>query len=187
MKKILIFAAAALFAISASAQGIGRVSIDELFTLMPDYMEAQRTIAAVSHETSTTFQEMVNEFQKKNDLYEKNKGTWTASVREAKEKELADMQRRLQEFQQTAYQELSDRQNELLAPVREKAIKAVRDIAKSQGLSIVFDVADLVYYDEEGTIDLMPEAKAALGIPEDRTLETVKAEITELQAKYGEQ
>ena len=59
MKKILLFAAMALFTISAAAQGLGRVNLEELITLMPDYMEAQRTIAAVSHETSETFQAMV--------------------------------------------------------------------------------------------------------------------------------
>lgn len=186
MKKILLFAAMALFTISAAAQNIGRVSIDELFTLMPEYMEAQRTIAAISHETSETFQAMVTEYQNKSNTFEQKKDTWTASIRETKQAELADMQRRLQEFQQTAYQELQDKQNELLAPVQQRAIEAVREIAKSKGLAIVMDSSNLIYFDEAQTVDLMPAARTALGIPEGRDLETVKAEITELQLKYAE-
>ena len=109
MKKILLFAAMALFTISAAAQNIGRVSVEELITLMPEYMEAQRTIAAVSHETTETFQAMVSEFQSKSNTFEQKKDSWTTSVRETKQSELADMQRRLQEFQQTAYQELQEK------------------------------------------------------------------------------
>ena len=186
MKKILLFAAMALFTISAAAQSIGRVSVEELITLMPEYMEAQRTIAAVSHETTETFQAMVSEFQSKSNTFEQKKDSWTSSVRETKQAELSDMQRRLQEFQQTAYQELQEKQNELMAPIQEKAMATVRDIAKAQGLALVFDISTLVYYDEAGTVDLMPAARKALNIPDDRTQDTVKAELTELQLKYAE-
>lgn len=186
MKKILLFAAMALFTISAAAQGLGRVNLEELITLMPDYMEAQRTIAAVSHETSETFQAMVSEFQSKSATFEQKKGSWTASILETKQAELNDMQRRLQEFQQTAYQELQEKQAQLMAPVQEKAMTAVREIAKAQGLAMVFDTSTLIYFDEAQTVDLMPDARKALGIPEDRNQDTVKAELQELQLKYAE-
>lgn len=186
MKKIILFAAMALFAISASAQNIGIVNYDELCTLMPEYMDAQRTIAAVSKETGDTFQEMATEFQNKRTAYEQKQSTWTASVKEAKQKELADMQQRLQEFQQTAYQELNEKQNELIAPIREKAVNAIREIAKAQGIVVVLDSAQLIYFDPDNTVDLMPLARAALGIPEGRTLETVQEELSALQLQYGE-
>lgn len=186
MKKIILIAAMALIAFSASAQSIGIVNYEELCTLMPEYMEAQRTIAAVSKETGDTFQEMANEFQNKRTAFEQKQNTWTASVKEAKQKELADMQQRLQEFQQTAYQELQEKQNELLSPIREKAISAIRELAKAQGIVVVLDAAQLIYYDPDNTVDLMPLARTALGIPEGRTLETVQEEITALQLQYGE-
>lgn len=185
MKKIMLIAAMALIAISASAQNIGIVNYEELCTLMPEYMEAQRTIAAVSKETSDTFQEMVNEFQNKSNTFEQKQNSWTASVKEAKQKELADMSQRLQEFQQTAYQELQEKQNELLSPIREKAVSTVRELAKAQGLVLVFDASQLIYFDAENTVDLMPAARTALGIPEGRTMETVQEEISALQLQYA--
>jgi len=148
-------------------------------------MEAQRTMAAVNQETQETFQTMVNEYQTKSQAYEQKQASWTASVREVKANELADMQRRLQEFQQTAMQELQQKQNELLTPIRDKALTAVRDVAKAQGLVLVFDVADLVYFDEAATVDLMPASRTALGIPEDRTLQTVQEEINALQLEFS--
>jgi len=185
MKKIILIAAMALIAISASAQRIGIVNYEELCTLMPEYMDAQRTILAVSKETSDTFQEMVNEFQNKSNIFEQKKSSWTASVLEAKQKELADMQQRIQEFQQTAYQELQEKQAQLLAPIREKALEAVRNLAKEQGILIVFDSSQIIYFDAENTVDLMPMARIALGIPEDRTLETVQEEFSALQLQYA--
>jgi len=185
MKKIMLIAAMALIAISASAQKIGIVNYEELCTLMPEYMDAQRTIAAVSKETGDTFQEMANEFQNKRTAYDQKQSTWTASVKEAKQKELADMQQRLQEFQQTAYQELQDKQNELLLPIREKAINAIKELAKAQGIVVVLDASQLLYFDEENTVDLMPLVRTALGIPEGRTLETVQEEISALQLQFA--
>lgn len=186
MKKFLLFAAMALFTISAAAQNIGRVSMEELVTLMPEYMEAQTTLAAVSHETSETYDAMVTEYQNKVSQYQQKQSTWTAAIKEAKEKELMDLQSRIQQFQQTAGAELQEKQGELIAPVQQKAFEAVRELAKANGITVVFDVSSLVYYDEDATIDLMPEARKALGIPEGRDLEQVRAEINALQQLYAE-
>ena len=186
MKKILLFAAMALFTISAAAQSIGRVSMEELVTLMPEYMEAQTTLAAVSHETSETYEAMISEYQAKFSQYQQKQSNWTAAIREAKEKELMDMQNRIQEFQQNAGAELQQKQGELIAPVQQKAFEAVRELAKANGITAVFDVSTLIYYDENATIDLMPDARKALGIPEGRDLEQVKMELSALQNQYAE-
>lgn len=186
MKKIILIAAMALLSISGFAQKVGRVSYEELMYLMPDYMEAQRTLAAVNKETSETYQAMVSEYQTKRQAFDQKQASYTESVRQSKQAELADIERRLQEFQQMAYQEIQEKQNELIAPIREKAINAIRDLAKAQELLLVFDVNQLIYFDEANTVDLMPAARTALGIPEGRTLETVQEEISALQLQYAE-
>jgi len=186
MKKILLFAAMALFTISAAAQTIGVVNVEELVALMPEYMEAQTTLAAVAHETSETYDAMVVEYQNKVNQYQQKQANWTAAIREAKEKELMDLQNRIQQFQQTAGAELQEKQNELIAPLHQKAIETVRELAKENGISVVMDSANLIYIDYSKVVDLMDRARLALGIPADRDLDLVKRELSAIQNMYAE-
>ena len=56
----------------------------------------------------------------------------------------------------------------------------MNDLAKAKGVAFVFEKSSLLYVDPAQGIDLTPDARAALNIPADRTLETLQAE---LQAK----
>ena len=67
-----------------------------------------------------------------------------------------------------------------MAPIYEKAQKTVNAIAKEKGLIYVFDIQSMLYYDAAQSIDITPDARKALNIPADRTLESLQAE---LQAK----
>ena len=89
------------------------------------------------------------------------------------------LESRIQEFQANISQELQQQQNQLQAPIYEKANKAVQELAKAKGLTALFDATQALYFDESKVIDLTPEARKALGIAEGRTLETLQAELQE--------
>ena len=91
-----------------------------------------------------------------------------------------DIQTRLEQTQQSLQQEMQQLQNSLQAPIYEKAQNTVNDLAKAKGLAAVFEKGSLLYVDPAQLVDLTPEARTALGIPADRTLESLQAE---LQAK----
>ena len=120
---------------------------------------------------------MVEEYQTKMTQYQQKQATWTAAIKEAKEKELVDIQNRIQEFQQTISQELQQKQAELMNPIMEKAQKAVQDLAKAQGITAVFDASTALYFDENAVVDLTPAARKAMGIKEGRTLEQLAQEL----------
>lgn len=85
-------------------------------------------------------------------------------IRQTKQKELEDMQTRIQQFQQTADQDLQRKQGELFNPIITRAQKAIADVSKENGFTYVFDVStgSLVYYENgENIIDLV---KTKLGI-----------------------
>ena len=82
--------------------------------------------------------------------------------------------------------ELQQQQQQLMAPIQEKAVKAVQDLAKAGGYVYVFDVSTLLYYDTAQSTDLTPAARKALNIPEGRTLESLQAELqAQAQAAQG--
>ena len=66
------------------------------------------------------------------------------------------------------------------AEARHGIILAKNELAKANGVAYVIDKAQLLYIDPAQGIDLTPEARVKLSIPEGRTLETLQAE---LQAK----
>ena len=177
MKKIFAIAAMALLTLTASAQKLARVNFTELYQLMPEADAAREQINAMQNEAQETFSSMVEEYQSKANQYQQKSASWTAAIKEAKEKELVDIQNRIQEFQQTISQELQQQQAQLMNPIMEKAQKAVQDLAKAQGVVAVFDSGSALYFDENAVVDLTPAARKALNIKEGRTLEQLQQEL----------
>ena len=91
-----------------------------------------------------------------------------------------DIQSRLEQTQQSLQMELQQLQNQLQAPIYEKAQKTVRDLAAAKGVALVFEKNSLLYVDPAQGVDLTGEVRVALNIPEGRTLEQLQQE---LQAK----
>ena len=89
-----------------------------------------------------------------------------AADAQKKAKELEDLQRRSQEFQQMAQRDYAKKQEELLQPIIEKAKAAIDKIAAAGGYLFVFDTSagSLAYFDEAALTDLAPEVRKELGI-----------------------
>ena len=117
---------------------------------------------------------MRTEFQNKLNTYQQKQATWTAAIKESKEAEIQEMDQRIQQFQQTASGDLQQLQASLFAPIFEKAKNAIAKIAKDKGLSFVFETSTnpLAYINEAQGVDLMPLAKAALGVPAEKVAPT---------------
>lgn len=175
-KTLLIAAAAALFSVAATAQTkFAHVNFGELVQLMPEADSAMVQLEAANNEAQETYSSMVSEFQSKYDQFEQKQATWTPAVRESKQKELMDIQTRVQEFQQAIQQDLNQLQNTLMSPIYQKAQDTVRSLAQAKGVIYVFDSSTLLYVDDTQSIDLTSEARTALNIPADKTIESVMA------------
>lgn len=112
---------------------------------------------------------MEDEFNAKYQVYQQKASTWTPAIRESKEKELTEIQQRIQEFAQSIQTELGEQQQKLTAPVYKKAQDCVTELAKKGGYTVVLDKPSVLYIDEAQSVDLTPAARKVLGIPEGRT------------------
>ena len=124
---------------------------------------------------------MVEEYQAKYTTYSQKASTWTTAIRESKEKELMEIQQRIQDFDQSIQKELSEMQQMLMAPIQKKAMDTINALAKEGGYIYVFDKSTMLYIDEAQSTDLTPAARKALSIPEGRTLETLQQEMAARQ------
>ena len=182
MKKIILIAAMAMMSVAAMAQDFkfGYVDFNEVIMLMPEMDEARKTIEENQKTNEEILMTMYKEYETKMQQYQQNNATWTPAVREMKEKEIMQLEQNLQQNQQVLQQEIQQLQQQLQAPIYEKAQKAVNELAKAKGLAVVFEKNSLLYLDPAQGVNLTPEARTALNIPADRTLEKLQQE---LQAK----
>ena len=157
------------------------VNFTELVQLMPEADQARATIQASSQEVEETYQAMVEEFNTKYQTYQQKVSTWTPAIRESKEKELTELQQRIQTFESNVQRELAEQQQTLMAPIQKKALDTVNEIAKKEGYIYVFDLSQVLYFDPAQSVDLTPAARKALGIKEGRTLETLQQEMAAAQ------
>lgn len=155
----------------------GYVVFDELVWLSPAMDEATKVIEENRKVQIEMFEDMYREYEGKVQAYQQNGATWTPAVREMKEKELRDIQARLEQTQQSFQQELQILTQQKQQPVYEAAQNVVRELAKAKGLAFVFDKNSLLYLDPAQGVDLTSEARAALNIPADRTLEKLEQEM----------
>ena len=178
MKKFFVFTTMALAGITAFAQPkFAHVNLNELVQLMPEMDEARTAMNASSKEANETYMAMVEEFNSKAQAYQQKASSWTPAIRESKEKELNEIQGRIQEFQESIQAELQQQQQQLMAPIYKKASDTVNAIAKEAGYIFVFEVSQLIYVDAQQSTDITPQAREKLGIPADRTLESLQAEL----------
>ena len=188
MKKILLIAAMAMISLAAAAQNITFAYVDynELVQLMPEMDKAREQIEAASVEAQETYTAMMEAYQTKAQQFQQKQATWTQAIRDSKAAELQQIEYRIQDFQQAIQQELQQTQQTLQAPIYEKAQATVTELAKAKGVAFVFAKNSVIYIDPAQAIDLTPEARKALGIPDDRTLESLQAELqAKAQAAQG--
>jgi outer membrane protein len=163
---VTIFIAFAGQSAMAQTFKFAHINSDELVQAMPDYDTAGVKYEKFRKELINALELMTVELNTKNEAYLKDQKNLSDIVRQTKEQELTDMNRRIQEFQQTAQTQLQEKQTELFQPVYAKVDKAIKDVGKENGFLYVFDVAkgSLLYFDETKSTNIMPLAKAKLGL-----------------------
>ena len=178
MKRIILIAAMVVASVAASAQDFKFAYVDlaELVQLAPEMDQARATLEENQKTNEEILMAMYEEYQTKGQQFQQKAASWTPAIRESKEKEIMDIQARLEQTQQSLQQEMQQLQNSLFAPIYEKAQNVVDDLAKAKGVALVFEKSSLLFVDPAQGIDLTPEARKVLGIPEGRTLEDLQKE-----------
>ena len=158
---VLVMGATSLF-----AQKFGRINTQEIIMAMPETKTMQENMDTFAKELSDNIETMNVEFNTKLQDFQKNYNTFSDAIKEVKEKELNDMQTRTREFQERAQQDYQKKQNELLAPIIDKAKSAIDKVAAAGGFLGVVDTAtgSLAYFDEATLTDGAPAVKKELGI-----------------------
>lgn len=142
----------------------GYIDSNEILALMPETDSLQNELKAYADYLDEQMSTMAMEYQSKVTEYQENYNTMSDLIRQTKEKEITDLQERIQAFQQSADQDLGAKQAELFNPLIEKVKAAITDVARENGYNYIFDVGTgaLVFYETGDNI--LPLVKTKLGI-----------------------
>jgi outer membrane protein len=166
-KAIALFSFVVLFTTygySQSGLKLGYIDSNEILSLMPETDSLSQELKNYADYLDQQMSTMGMEYQTKLQQYQENVATMSDLIRQTKEKEITDLQQRIQAFQQSADQDLQSKQQELFNPLIEKVKKAISDVSRENNYNYVFDVGTgaLVFF--ENGDNILPLVKAKLGI-----------------------
>ncbi len=143
----------------------GHINSQELMAMMPETDSAQAALQDYAKKLEDQLDVMNVEYNKKLQEYLAERDNLTELIKQAKEQDLNDLQTRIQNFQQSAQQDMQQRQSELMQPIVEKAQNAIQTVAKENDFIYIFDVAagGLVYFSDDSE-NILVLVKQYLGI-----------------------
>ena len=119
-KRFMFLAVAAtMMCLSAQAQKFGYINTSEIFNVMPEKATAENTLKTASDKYEVEFKNLQDAFQKKMSDYEAadKDATTPQAIKDRHNQELQDDYVKIQNFQQTASQEMQQQQQILMSPV----------------------------------------------------------------------
>ena len=143
---------------------IAHINTAAVLDAMPDKVRAEKDLENYYGELQNQLQAIVNEYQTKIQYYEANQTTMSDFVKQSKEREIVDLQTRIQQFQANAESEFEAKRTELLRPILSKIQNAINTVASETGLSYVIDISTgaAVFLGEE-SIDITYMVMKKLG------------------------
>ncbi len=153
---IFFLGANQIFAQSKTAH----VEVNEIMSKMPAILEAQKQLEKLGVEYQAVYKTMGEEYQAKIKKYEGEVTTVPEKLNIERQKELQDLQKRIQEYGQKADEELQTKKEELMKPIQEKIIAAIQKVGKAKGFQYVLNSESLLLADGP---NLTADVKKELG------------------------
>ena len=156
---ILLFIGATSF-VNAQSK-IAHIDTQSLAEAMPEMKAAQSQLEKLQRTYDTEIKTLSKEFETKLKQYEVEAESKTAEVNAKRAEEVQGMQANINAYRQGALEDLQKKQEDLIAPILEKARTAIQKVGRSQGYEYVLDSSSLLL--AEGK-DLLVDVKKELGI-----------------------
>lgn len=164
--KLMVVLVIAGFSMQAQAQNgakIGHINFQELIVLMPGQDSINKALQAHVTGLESQLQVMQGEYEAKINDYQASQATMSEIIKQTKEKEILDLQQRIEAFNQQAQLEIQQKQIELTEPLVRKAQSAINKVAKANGFTYIINGNEQILLYANGT-DILPLVKKELGL-----------------------
>lgn len=125
---------------AGASSKIGYTNVDYVLGRLPESKTIQNQLEVTKAQLDKALQETYKEAQEKFESYQKNGSNMTDVIRADKEKELQNLQNRIQEMQSNAQTSLQNKQSQLLEPVLNKINNAIQEVGKENGFLYILNM-----------------------------------------------
>ena len=168
IKKFLLALAVALpMCAWAQSPKFGTVDVDNIIPNMPEFVEAQAKINEASKTYESEYAKIDEELQKKYAEFQElsKDATTLQSIKERRMQDIQELDKKAQQFAQTAQADLQRQQAQLLQPIQEKVMTAIKAVGSENGFTMIFPEG-VAAYTATDVQDVTPLVKTKLGIKE---------------------
>lgn len=163
MIKKLLLAIMIAFPMSLFAQKFGVINTQELIQSLPEVKTIQEQMQAATKKYEDEFAKLQEEFNKKFQEFQALEASTPETIKERRTQELQEIDTKIQRFRETAQEDLQRQNQQLMAPVQEKVVKAIQSVGAEGNYTFIFENVMPLYSGSDVT-DVTPLVKAALGI-----------------------
>lgn len=161
--RVFFILAFASLSVNSFAQKIGHISFVELVQAMPETATINKELEALGKTYEEELEVIQVEMRNKYVAYENMRATSPDAATE-KLNEVEEVSQRLETRQAEVEQAFQKKQDEMFAPVFERAQNAIKKVAKDNGVTYVYSSQALLYADDALGFNLLPLVKKELGI-----------------------
>ncbi len=141
-----------------SQQKIGYVVTENIMKELTEAVDAQKQLDNIASQWQEQLKKMQDDSKKKFEEYDQRKLFLSDRRRDEMEKELQDLDSKIIEFRTQKFGnkgELFTKQNDLIKPIQEKILKAIKSVADTDGYEYIFDKSSstlLLYSNEKNDV-----------------------------------
>lgn len=159
--------------VQADAQNlrIGVVDANLILAEMPELTDVSDQLEGFATRKRREFAQLETEFIRAREDFEQKVAVISETARQAEQERLAEKARRIQQFQVEYQEELLERQEALIQPLRNRITRTIDEVSKEMGLAYVInrmvnngDVVVLYVSEEMQRYDITNRVKERLGI-----------------------
>lgn len=167
MLKKLILVIAMVLPMSIFAQKFGTVDTDAIMQAMPETTKARDQIAEASKKYENEFQKLNEELNKLYTDFQaiQNDANTPETIKERRMQEIQDRAQKVEQFRNTATQDLQRQQEQLMQPILAKVTEAIKSVGAEGTFTFIFpNEPSLLLYQGKDVVDVTPLVKTKLGL-----------------------
>lgn len=148
----------------ANAQKIGHVNYQRVIANMPETRALQLELQKLDKTNKDDIEGMVKKYKSKLDKYKAEGKGQTKETNDARVQEVQQEEMKIRQAEQTAREDMQQRQNANLIPILEKAAKAVQEVAKTKGFLYILDASSNGALLVADGVDIYDDLEVKLGL-----------------------
>ncbi|MCH5319916.1 MAG: OmpH family outer membrane protein [Paramuribaculum sp.] len=163
IKKFLLAVMIAIPAFGFAQVKFGVVDTQPIIQDLPDMKEAQAQLEASNNKLQEEFKLLEEEFNKLYKEFQALGEDTPATIRERRQNDLQEKHQKIQQFQQTAEQDLQRQYEQLMAPIQQKIQNAITAVGQENGFTFIFEKGVPLYVGKD-VVDATSLIRAKLGL-----------------------